>query len=138
MVAVTEPAVQPAAGSPAPSDAAALWKKLLAELWKKPSVASHMERAHLKSTSAAEWVIGFTDAFAMSSVQRSQVFLEETAAAVAGRPIKIRIIQELLDRREGEEATVVVPSIAEEKVRATAQDARVQKVLNVFNGKIRE
>ena len=119
-------------------DVPGLWKRFLSELWKKPSVASHMERAHLKSATAAEWVIGFADAFAMASVQRNQAFLEETAAAVAARPIKVRLIQELLDRREGEEATVVVPSVAEEKVRATSQDARVQKVLDVFNGKIRE
>jgi len=121
-----------------PGDTVTLWKNFLSELWKKPSVASHMERAHLKSANAAEWVIGFGDAFAMASVQRNQPFLEETAAAVAGHPIKVRLIQELLDRREGEEATVVVPSVAEEKIRATAQDARVQKVLDVFNGKIRE
>jgi hypothetical protein len=121
-----------------PNDTAALWKKLLSELWKKPSVASHMERAHLKSATATEWVIGFVDSFAMSSVQRNQVFLEEMTAVVAGRPIKVRIVQEVPDRREGEDATVIVPSVAEEKVRATSQDARVQKVLDVFNGKIRE
>jgi len=119
-------------------DVSGLWQRFLSELWKKPSVASHMERAHLKSAAAAEWVIGFVDAFAMASVQRNQAFLEETSAAVAGRPIKVRLIQESLDRREGEAATVVVPSVVDEKVRATTQDARVQKVLDVFNGKIRE
>jgi DNA polymerase-3 subunit gamma/tau len=121
-----------------PSDTAALWKQLISELWKKPSVASHMERARLQSATASEWVIGFVDAFAMASVQRSQGFLEETAAAVAGRPIRIRFVQDTQDRREGENATVVVSSVAEERQRVVVQDARVQKVLDVLKGKIRE
>jgi hypothetical protein len=124
--------------TPLPSDTAALWKKLIAELWKKPSVASHLERAHLKSATATEWVIGFADAFALASVQRNQVFLEETIAAVAGHPLKVRFVQQALDRREGEDATVVVLPVAEEKTRAAVQDVRVQKVLDVFKGKIRE
>jgi len=121
-----------------PSDTAALWKKLITDLWKKPSVASHLERAHLKSATATEWVIGFSDAFAMASVQRNQAFLEETAAAVVGSPIKIRLVHQVLDRREGEDATVVVLPVAEEKTRAAVQDVRVQKVLDVFKGKVRE
>ena len=141
------PSKMPPADSPAPplarsvtpdTDVSELWKKLLSELWKKPTVASHMERAHLKSATAAEWVIGFHDAFAMSSVQRSQDFLLEMVAAVAGRPMRVRFVQEVQDRREGETATVVVPSIVEEKRRVVVEDARVQKVLDVFKGKIRE
>ena len=97
-----------------------------------------MERAHLKSAGPDEWVIGFVDTFAMDSVQRAGPFLLETAAALAGRPIKIRFVQEAEDRREGEEATVVVASVVEEKAREAVKDARVQKVLDVFKGKIRE
>ena len=97
-----------------------------------------MERARLKSATPAEWVIGFADAFAMSSVQRSQDFLHETIAAVAGRPVRVRFVQEAQDRREGEAAVVVVPSVAEERQRVVVEDARVQKVLDVFKGKIRE
>jgi Na+-transporting NADH:ubiquinone oxidoreductase subunit NqrA len=115
-----------------------VWKRFLSELWKKPSVASHMERARLKSATETEWVISFVDAFAMGSVQRSQVFLEETVTALAGRPVKIRFVLEVQDQREGEAATVVVPSVLDEKRRVVAQDARVQKVLDVFKGKIRE
>jgi len=114
-----------------------LWKRFLAELWKKPSVASHMERARLQSATGSEWVIGFVDAFAMASVQRSQSFLEETAAALAGHPVKVRFVQETQDRREGEEASVVVPLVLEERQRVTVQDDRVQKVLDVFKGKVR-
>jgi len=132
------PALSTSPASPVASDVTDLWKRLLAELWKKPTVASHLERAHLKSATAAEWVIGFADAFAMSSVQRNQAFLEETVAAVAGRPIKVRLVQQTLDRREGEDATVVVLPVAEEKARAAVQDVHVQKVLDVFKGKIRE
>jgi hypothetical protein len=140
MTAKTVPTVAApqASNPPLSSDTADLWKKLITELWKKPSVASHLERAHLTSATAAEWVIGFTDAFAMSSVQRNQAFLEETVAAVAGRPIKVRFVQQALDRREGEDATVVVLPVAEEKTRAAVQDVRVQKVLDVLKGKIRE
>jgi hypothetical protein len=93
-----------------------------------------MERAHLKSATEHEWVIGFVDAFAMISVQRNQTFLEQTVAAVAGHPIKIRFVQEPADRREGEEATVVVTPVAD----APLKDARVQKVLDVFKGRVRE
>ena len=120
------------------SDTASLWKSFLAELWKKPSVASHMERAHLKSAGAEEWVIGFVDAFAMASVARAQTFLVDTAAAVAGRAIKVRLVQEPQDRREGEDATVVVASVAEEKAQAAVQDEGVRKALDVFKGKIRD
>jgi len=119
-------------------DVAVLWKRLITELWKKPTVASHLERAHLKSAAASEWVIGFVDAFALASVQRNQAFLEETVAAVVGRPIRVRLVQQALDRREGEDATVVVMPVSEEKTRAAVQDVRVQKVLDVFKGKIRE
>jgi DNA polymerase-3 subunit gamma/tau len=119
--------------SPLPSDMAGQWKKLIAELWKKPTVASHMERAHLKSATAAEWVIGFADAFAMASVQRNQIFLEETVAAVAGGPVRVRLVQQASDRREGEEVTVVVAPLAD----APVKDARVQKVLDVFKGRVR-
>jgi len=124
----------PSAPPPPPSD---LWKRLLTELWKRPAVASHMERAHLKSATDAEWVIGFVDAFAMASVQRNQGFLDETVAGLAGRPVKIRFVQELEDRREGEEATVVVPSVAAQERRVIVENAQVQKVLDVFKGKIR-
>jgi DNA polymerase-3 subunit gamma/tau len=123
------------APSVAPSD---LWKRLLTDLWKKPAVASHMERAHLKTATDSEWVIGFGDAFAMASVQRNQGFLEETVSTLAGRPVKVRLVQDVLDRREGEEATVVVPTATVEPRREVVQDARVQKVLDVFKGKIRE
>src|SRR5439155_22921133 len=92
-----------------PSAGPDVWKRFLAELWKKPSVASQMERAHLKSATASEWVIGFLDAFAMASVQRNQGFLEETAAALAGGPVAMRFVQDAQERRKGEEATVVVP-----------------------------
>jgi len=137
--AAPPPTSQPIVVSvPSTEDAAMLWKKLLAELWKRPNVASHMERARLKSATDTEWVIGFVDAFAMSSVQRSNDFLVETAAAVAGRPIKIRYVQDVQDRREGEAVTVVVPSVAEEQRRVVVEDVRVQKVLDVFKGKIRE
>ena len=137
---VTVPPVsRPPVSSVSPSVSTAdLWKRFLSELWKKPSVASHMERAHLKSATEAEWVIGFLDAFAMASVQRSQGFLEESVAAIAGHPLRIRFVQDSQDQREGESATVVVPSIADEQRRVVVQDARVQKVLDVFKGKIRE
>lgn len=133
-----QPSVPP---SPAPSlPHSDLWKRLLTELWKKPAVASHMERAHLKSAGEAEWVIGFADAFAMASVQRNQSFLEETVTALVGRPIKVRFIQEaqVQERREGEETMVVVPTPADQSRRTVTQDARVQKVLDVFKGTIRE
>jgi hypothetical protein len=97
-----------------------------------------MERAHLKSASSDEWVIGFTDSFALAAVGRAQALLLETASALAGRPMKVRLVQEAQDRREGEDSTVVVASVVEEKARETVQDARVQKVLDVFKGKIRE
>jgi hypothetical protein len=97
-----------------------------------------MERAHLKSANETEWVIGFGDAFAMASVQRNQGFLEETIAALVGHPIKVRLIQDVQDRREPDAVSVVVPSVADEERRAVTQDARVQKVLDVFKGKIRE
>ncbi len=128
------PSVPPSPSLP-PSD---LWKRLITELWKKPAVASHMERAHLKSAGDAEWVIGFGDAFAMASVQRNQGFLEETISTVAGHPIKVRLVQDGQERREPEAISVVVPSVADEERRAVTQDARVQKVLDVFKGKIRE
>jgi DNA polymerase-3 subunit gamma/tau len=134
--------VSPAASAspvvPVSTDVASLWKRMISELWKKPSVASHLERAHLKSATDKEWLIGFVDAFAMESVQRNQAFLDETVTAVVGHPIKVRLVQQPLDRREGEEATVVILPVAEEKARAAVQDVRVQKVLDVFKGKVRE
>jgi DNA polymerase-3 subunit gamma/tau len=125
--------------SGATTDTADLWKRLIAELWKKPTVASNMERAHLKTATESDWLIGFADAFAMASVQRGQAFLEETLAAVAGRRIRVRFVQQpVAEPREGEESTVVVLPVAEEKTRAAVQDVRVQKVLDVFKGKVRE
>ena len=130
--------VGPPANPPVTPDIAALWKQFIAELWKKPMLASHMERAHLKAATAVEWVIGFEDAFAMASVQRNQAFVEEMAAMAAGLPIKVRFVQQPADRREGEEATIVVSAVADEKRKIAVQDVRVQKVLDVFKGKIRE
>jgi hypothetical protein len=127
-----------APAAPVSSDVASLWKRFIAEMWKKPSVASHLERAHLKSATEKEWVIGFVDTFAMESVLRHQVFLDDTATIVVGHPLKVRLVQQSLDRREGEEATVVVLPLAEEKARAAVQDVRVQKVIDVFKGKVRE
>src|SRR5439155_22993690 len=85
-------------GPDVPSTSPDVWKRFLAEIWKKPSVASQMERAQLKSATASEWVIGFLDAFAMASVQRNQGFLEETAAALAGEPVAMRFVQDSQDR----------------------------------------
>jgi len=74
-----------------------------------------MERARLRSAGDTEWVIAFADAFAMASVQRNQAFLEETVAALAGHPVKVRFVQEVEDRWEAEEATVAVPAAVENR-----------------------
>jgi DNA polymerase III subunit gamma/tau len=129
----------PIAPSPTPDGLPAEdWKRFLAELWKKPTVASHMERASLKAAANGEWTIAFADQFAMDSVQRSQSFIEETLASVLGRAIKVRFVRSGVDRREGEEASVVVPSADESRGPVeTHDDPHVQKVLNIFKGRVR-
>jgi len=122
--------------TPSPSDAAAQWKRLLTELWKKPAVASHMERAYLKSATSAEWVVSFPDKFAMDSVQRSASFILETLAAVCGRAVQIRFVYEARETRETSPMIMAAPE-AEERLATASQDANVQKVLQMFKGKIR-
>ncbi len=86
---------------PSALDATALWKRFLAEVWKKPSVASHLERARLKSAVGDLWTIAFTDAFAMNAVQRAQSFVSDTLTELAGQPVRVKFTQEEPDRREG-------------------------------------
>ena len=117
-------------------DPVQLWKQLLAELWKKPTVAAHMERAYLKSATPKEWVVSFADKFAMDSVLRAQTFVQESLLKVTGQPVGLRCIQESRERRETDPMVIAVPP-AEEQVSAAVQDAQVQKVLQVFRGKIR-
>lgn len=120
----------------AKEDAAAQWKRLLSELWKKPAVASHMERAYLKSATAGEWLVSFPDKFAMDSVQRSSAFILETLAAVCGRSVQIRFVHEARETRETSPMVIAAPE-AEEKLATASQDANVQKVLQMFKGKVR-
>ena len=123
-------------GSVSKEEAAAQWKRLLSELWKKPAVASHMERAYLKSATNTEWVVSFPDKFAMDSVQRSSGFILETLAALCGRAVQIRFIYEARETRETSPMIIAAPE-AEEKLATVSQDANVQKVLQMFKGKIR-
>jgi DNA polymerase-3 subunit gamma/tau len=143
-----------ASEAPLAVDAAALWKRFLAEVWKKPSVASHLERARLKSTAGDLWTIAFTDAFAMGAVQRAQTFVTDTLSELAGYPIRVKYSQEEPDRRDS--APVVASEPAPEAevmermpdrmespaskptVSDTSSDPRVQKVLDVFKGKVRD
>jgi len=145
----SRPVSAPSSIAPSPShpvstssslDAPALWKRFLAEVWKKPSVASHLERARLKSAEGSDWVISFTDPFAMAAVQRAQSFVVETLTILAGQPIRVKFSQDEPDRREGSTTVTVAPEIDRDVVPPVAsafQDPHVQKVLDVFKGKIR-
>ncbi len=119
------------------ADFSALWKKLLSELWKKPSVASHMERAFLKSADTGEWVVAFPDAFSMAAVQRSQAYVMETLQALAGRAVALRFIHEARETRENSPMEIVAAPVGDEKMAAVSQDANVRKVLDVFKGRVR-
>src|SRR6185295_809405 len=82
--------------SPAPmvsTDTAAQWKLVLAELWKRPSLGSQMERARLQASSSKEWVIALPDKFAVDAVQRSQVLIQETVAKIVGHALGVRFVQ---------------------------------------------
>lgn len=115
---------------------AAQWKQLLAELWKRPAVGSHMERARLKNATATEWVVTFGDPFALDSVQRSIAFIAETLAKIVGHPVAVRLLQEPRSSDE-ESADVMVRPEQEERVAAAVKDEKVQKILEMFKGKIR-
>lgn len=121
---------------PLPGDAASLWKQLLAELWKKPSVASHMERAYLKSV-GGEWVIAFVDRFSMDAVVRSQSFVQETIQKIAGRPFPVRFVHEARETRETAPMEIVAAPVAEQEMSAAVSDPSVKKVLDVFKGRVR-
>lgn len=125
------------AAAPLPTDAAGLWKRLLAEVWKKPTVGSHLERAALITATDKEWVIASTDAFGLATLERNKAFLSETLQAVAGRFIPIRFVQVAADRRDPDASTVVVPSVVSEERRGVEENAQVQKVLGVFKGRVR-
>ncbi len=126
----------PSVPSPALSSPAQLWRQLLGELWKKPMVAAHMERAYLKSTTPKEWVVSFADKFAMDSVIRAQGFIQEILVKITGQPVALRCVQETRERRETDSMVVAAPA-DEERLSAVTQDAQVRKVLGVFRGKIR-
>lgn len=148
------PAARPsdAAAPPVAADPAGVWKRFLAEAWKKPSIASHLERARLRSMTATEWTIGFPDAFAMAAVQRAQSFIEELAQKLTEQPVRVKFVAEAPDRREGS-ATVSVSAGAPERTDAQMSgdvleapaisvapqglDPAVQNVLDVFKGRIR-
>ena len=135
------PAIARSPGLPvAPSmdvTAAALWKQWIAELWKKPAVASHLERARLKTATDAEWLISFADKFAMDSAQRSQQFIQETLERLAGRRIVVRYVHEPRTAGSEEDEVVVASPEAEQKMAEAGKDAGVQKILQMFKGKIR-
>jgi len=122
--------------TPPSADSAALWKQLLAELWKKPSVASHMERAYLKSA-GSEWVIAFVDRFAMDAVARSQSFIQETIQKIAGKAIPLRFVHEVRETRETAPMEVIAAPVVEQQVTAAVSDPGVRKVLDVFKGRVR-
>lgn len=130
-----EGAARPSLATGEGKDVTTLWKQLLAELWKKPAVASQMERARLKSANEADWLIGLPDPFALDSVNRSLAFVTEVLTKIAGKPIRVRV--ELDKRAPGDDAVVVVAPVAEAKTAAVSKDPKVQKVLDVFKGKIR-
>lgn len=144
--APAEPAMTHAA--PLDTDTAGLWKRFIAEVWKRPSVASHLERARLKSANGGEWVISFADAFAMSAVQRAQGFILETLTALTGQNVRVKFIQEEPDRREGSASVTVQAPVqtadsletepdAAPASAASISDPHVKKVLDVFKGRVR-
>jgi hypothetical protein len=95
-----------------------------------------MERAYLKSATAKEWFISFSDPFAMDSVQRSLSFLQETIDRLAGQRILLRFLVEARQAREADPVIVVAPA-EEAKIAEASKDANVQKILSMFKGKIR-
>ncbi len=152
MIAPKAP-VSEAPRTPPSGDAVTQWKQFITELWKKPGVASLMERARLKSATASEWVVAFNEKFAMDSAQRSQAFLQEVLQKITGNRVSIRCIQEAQSAPEESSGVGVRPrdaSVVEEApVPAAAsqptavpqgdpsQDARIQKILTTFKGRVR-
>ncbi|MFA5974569.1 MAG: DNA polymerase III subunit gamma/tau [Elusimicrobiota bacterium] len=112
------------------------WKRLITELWKKPAVASHMERARLKSATESEWVIALGDKFALDSIQRSISLVADTLAGILGRSVSVRLVQETSVPDE-EGANVMVRPEQEERLAAVVKDVKVKKILDMFNGRIR-
>ena len=96
-----------------------------------------MERAYLKTATEGEWIVSFPDKFAMDSVQRSQPFIQETVNRIAGKHIILRYVFEPREAKEAVSQVVVVSPAAEEKLAKAQKDASVQKILEVFKGKIR-
>jgi len=95
-----------------------------------------MERARLKNATEKEWTISFGDKFAMDAVQRSQAFIQETLDRLVGQRIQMRYVQEARSPNE-ENPEVVVSPVAEQKIAEASKDAKVQKILEMFKGKIR-
>jgi DNA polymerase III subunit gamma/tau len=121
-------------------DVSAQWKQLLAELWKRPTLGSHMERAKLQSSSDKEWVIVFPDKFAVDSVSRSQTLIQETLSKITGAFTRVRLVQSERPVAPEPEDVVVTPSKDErqdERRPVVLKDEGVQRVLQTFKGRIR-
>lgn len=141
------PSVKPAPAAPIvrpTGDTAAQWKQFITELWKRPGVASQMERARLKSATDQEWVVAFGDKFAMDSAQRSQTFIQEVLLKVTGSRVSVRYVQEAAAVPEENVVVGVRPRVdavaeAAPVARETnpEQDVRIQKILTTFKGRVR-
>jgi DNA polymerase-3 subunit gamma/tau len=139
------PVNRPSRQPPLDVSTAGQWKALLSELWKRPLVGAQLERARLQSAAESEWVIAFQDRFGLDMAQKSLSLIQESVAKIAGKPVKVRLVQASVAAEPDpvvvtrDERPVERPlSRPAERQPAAVKDTGVQKILQTFKGRIRE
>ncbi len=111
------------------------WADLLRQLREeKPGLASALESARLDAAAQAEWRLLFAPSmgFQLEQARRGQSLVEAKLATKLGRPLKLR-----LETAAGLSAEPPGLSEEPEESPAPAADPALQKVLEVFPGRLR-
>ncbi|MBI4422855.1 MAG: DNA polymerase III subunit gamma/tau [Elusimicrobia bacterium] len=100
----------------------------------KPGLAATLEGARLVPEAQGDWRLIFKRSFELESAKRSQPAIEAKLASLAGRPVRLRL--EVGEVQRGH-ASADEPEPASSQSKAPIEDPGVQKVLEVFPGKVR-
>lgn len=101
----------------------------------KPGLAHHLEAARLIPQQGPEWKLLFKRSFELEQAKRSLGAIEAKLATISGRPV--RLLLEVASGKAAASAQADEDAPPEDADSEPVQDPAVQKVLEVFPGKVK-
>lgn len=114
-----------------------VWPAVIHQLREeKPGLAAYLETARLLPQESGPWKLVFKRAFELEQAKRSLQAIEASLATVAGKPIVVSL--EIGQGKPSASAAADDDEPEESAAETPENDPAVQKVLEVFPGKVRQ